>query len=121
MGLDISLLEIAKEKTNDLDWFLVEDCPELKERYKGFAKEKDFNLENELIDRKLVYYYTEISYQRKGVKRSYYNRYDADTFIQTQEEFNELIDYILDDFMDTFTKDFITKFREGENLIFLGY
>lgn len=121
MGLDISLIRIRKEKTTDTNWLAVEDCPELNANYAGYALEKEFKDEGEENYTGSVYYYEEIAYQRKGVIKSFYDRYAHDVFIQSQNEIEELRQYIIDEYLPTFERDFIEKFIEGENLIIMGY
>ncbi len=121
MGLDISLIRILKEPISELDWLAAEDCSELKRRYINFLTERIIHFENELEFKESGYYYEEISYQRKGVKKSFYDRYKPDVFIFTVEDLNELKKYILDDYMDRFETDFINKFKENETVILIGY
>jgi len=121
MGLDISLIRIKKEKTTDTEWLAVEDSPELQANYADFSVDKEFNYEGEKPYTTPVYYYEEIGYQRKGVKKSFYDRYEPDVFIQTKIELDELSNHILDEYLETFTKDFMKKFKEGDNLILIEY
>ncbi|MEM6800252.1 MAG: hypothetical protein AAF696_02550 [Bacteroidota bacterium] len=121
MGLDISLIKIRKEKTRNLSWFAVEDCPELAVNYADYALKKEVEYEGEEKYSLAVYYYEEISHQRKGVKDSFFDRYEADVFIQSKYEFEELRTYIMDEYRASFERDFVGKFREGENLILMEY
>ena len=121
MGLDISLIKIKKEITNNTNWLAVEDCPELKQKFADFAMEKDDNFDGCEKKSIPVYYYEEIAYQRKGVKKSFYDRYESDVFIQSKKDLDELKNYILDEYLSKFKKDFIEKFKEDENLIMIGY
>lgn len=121
MGLDISLISIEKQKTTETEWLAVEDCSELSANYVNYAIDREFDYEGEQAYTRPVYYYREIAYQRKGVKRAFYDRYEPDVFIQTRKELVELEAYILDDYLPTFKKDFVEKFKEGENLICMGY
>lgn len=121
MGLDISLIKIRNEKTTDTQWLAVEDCPELHDNYIDFSVDREFKYKGEPPYTAPVYYFDEISYQRKGVKKSFYDRYDPDVFIQTEKDLDELSQYILVEYRKRFTEEFIEKFKEGDNLILMGY
>ncbi|CAN0492616.1 unnamed protein product, partial [Scytosiphon promiscuus] len=69
----------------------------------------------------LVFYFKEISCQRKGVKRTFYKRYKPDEFIQIKDELEELLKHILPEFRQSFHNDFYKRFKEDVTFILMGY
>ena len=117
MGLDISLIRIVKEPVDELCWLHSEESPELLSDYKDFLTEQTY--EDGTIAR--GYWYEELSYQRKGVRKSFYDQYEPDEFLFTQSQLMRLNKYILPEKRRTFQFDFIQKFNEGDNFIMIGY
>lgn len=117
MGLDILLIKIVRKPTDELCWLNSDESPELLSSYKGFLSERTH--EDGTIEQ--GYWYEELAYQRKGVLKSFYDKYDTDEFIFTQPELLTLNQYIDPENRQTFQLDFMEKFNEGENFIMMGY
>ncbi|MBO6516749.1 MAG: hypothetical protein JJ975_09375 [Bacteroidia bacterium] len=121
MGLDISLIRIVKEETEPYHWFEAKSSPELKDAYADYIVDRTETYQNGETVTFPVYYYIEISHQRKGVKSSFYDRYLPDVTILTREGLFELASHIDHEHKARFRKLFINKFEEGKNLIMMGY
>ncbi|PWL29118.1 hypothetical protein [uncultured Roseivirga sp.] len=117
MGLDISLINIVRKPTDELCWLNSDESPELLSSYKDFFSERT----HEDGTKEQGYWYEELAYQRKGVLKSFYDKYDADEFIFTEPELLTLNQYIHPDNKLTFHVDFLDKFNEGSNFVMMGY
>ncbi|GAA5022101.1 hypothetical protein GCM10011506_01580 [Marivirga lumbricoides] len=117
MGLDISLIKIVKEPVDELCWLNSDESQGLLTSYKEFLSYRT----HEDGTKEQDYWYEELSYQRKGVLKSFYDKYNADEFIFTQPEVLILNQYIHPEYQQTFQIDFIGKFKEGVNFIMMGY
>lgn len=120
MGLDIDLIRIVKHRTGDLTFLPEDQNPELESQ---FGHLKNFRtVDYGEGDRTIRgYYYEEISYQRKGVKREFYKRYKPDEFLFTRKEVDELMTYIDKEHQNSFQADFIDKFVEGDTIVWTNY
>ncbi len=116
MGLDILLIKIIKESSVSTDWLPLVENPELRKAYSGFLSQREVDSETES-----GFYYEELSFQRKGVKKAFYLKYPPDAFLFTKNEVENLKKYILADRLRDFEKDFSEKFIEGETLVLIGY
>ena len=114
MGLDIYLIKIVKRVTDDLNWLSLEENPELENKFDDLIMHNSSNNEK-------GFYYEEISYQHKGVKRIFYKKYLPDEFIFSFEELNKLKKCILPDYLESFEMEFIKKFEEGKTIILMSY
>lgn len=121
MGLDISLIKIVKEPVNELNWLPAEENPELKEKYHDYLTDKVLKFENEPDLKSEGFYFEELSYQRKGVKSSFYETYKNDELLFAVNDLEELKKHILDDYLETFKIGFIDKFQEGNTIILMDY
>ena len=82
---------------------------------------KNFIVSRNENDENLGIYYKDISYQRKGVKREFYENYKPDDFIVLEEEVLELKKYILEEYLEDFDQKFLQKFKEKKNLVWISY
>lgn len=116
MGLDIFLIEpIENNETSELNWLEFEGEKKISKYFKNFIVSRNENDEN------LGIYYKDISYQRKGVKREFYENYKPDDFIVLEEEVLELKKYILEEYLEDFDQKFLQKFKEKKNLVWISY
>ena len=120
MGLDIDLIRIVKDRTDDLTFLPEEDNPDLANR---FGHLKNSRAAHYGVGRNLVhgYYYEELSYQRNGVKRKFFQRYKTDQFLFTERELDELITYVDKEHLNSFKTEFVSRFVEGETIVWIGY
>lgn len=120
MGLDIYLIKIVKHSTDDLTFLPERENPELQNQF-GHLKNSRAVDHVEGIETITGYYYEEISYQRKGVKREFYKRYRPDEFLFAKLELDELMTYVDKEHKASFKADFVDKFVEGDTIIWIGY
>lgn len=119
MGLDISLVKIERTPHRD-NWLLVGDFPELQPLFSRYAVKHYFEYPDQSYHED-VYYYSEISYQRKGVTELFYKKIENDKCIVDKIELESMLQYIDTTHMDTFKNDFINKFVEGETFVIVGW
>jgi len=120
MGLDISLVKIEKKETDEVSWLLVEENPELEEKFSSYKLKRHFECPNE-SDYEDVYYYTEISYQRKGVVAAFYTTVQNDLCIVEKEEAEKLLPLMELERKEDFKTAFIDKFVTGETVILISW
>ena len=121
MGLDIYLIKIVKRPGSKLDWLSAEENPELKENFADFLSIRQIESEDGIVIEEKGYYYNEISYQRKGVKPSFYKKFQADDFVFTMDKLTEFEKCIEKDYYKVFKSEFIDRFIENENFIMISY
>lgn len=121
MGLDILLIKITKEQISEHNYLIAEDSPELIQEYSEFINQHNFKFRDEPQYTKGVFYYDELGYQRKGMKSEFYDKYKPDEFIRTQSELNELRKYVLEESLNNFDNEIYKRFKEGKNLVMMGY
>lgn len=120
MGLDICLARIEDNVKNQHNWLLASDCPELEEKFCRFKKRRMFESGKE-DDCAYIYFYSEISYQSKGVKNEFYEIVRDDKCIVTKEEVERLLPFIDDHNREEFEHNFVDKFIEGETIVFIAW
>ncbi len=116
MGLDISLIRITNEQVEENCWLAVDDSPELESKY-GKLKRKKVASYGEFY----VWFYEEIGYKRKGMIPEFYERYEADEFIFTKKEIDELSKFVVPDRRPIFKEQIESRFIEGETILMIGY
>ena len=90
MGLDIYLIRFVKQPVSELNWLPAAENPEHLARYSEYLTERVVQCENEPEYTENGYYYSDLGYQRKGVKKSFYDRYKPDEFSFSEAELADL-------------------------------
>src|SRR6187402_180493 len=108
MGLDIDLIRIVKDRTDDLTFLAEDENPELENQFGHLKNSRtvDYGQGVETIN---GYYYEELGYQRKGVKREFFKRYQTDEFLFTKMELDELMTYVDKEHVNSFTTEFVDR------------
>lgn len=117
MGLDISLIKIVKEPVDEACFLSTEDSPELVSKYENMISVQSFDDGTEYLG----FWYQELSYQRKGVLKSFYDKYKPDEFLFHKNDLQILMELILPELRESFRKEFIDKFEEDRNFIMMSY
>jgi hypothetical protein len=120
MGLDIYLIKVVGHGTDDTNFLPADENPELETQF-GHLKSTitvDYGQGPETV---MGYRYEELGYQRKGVTRHFYNRYQPDEFIFSKKGLDELATFVEKEYRQTFENDFVDKFIEGDTIVLLGY
>jgi hypothetical protein len=120
MGLDIDLIRIVKRPTGDLTFLPEDENPELEEQFGHLKNSRSVDY-GQGIEISSGYYFEELAYQRKGVIREFYSRYNPDEFLFTRKELDELITYVDEAHQKSFKTDFVGKFVEGDTIVWMGY
>lgn len=121
MGLDIYLFKTVGLPNSKTDWFSDDEYPELKIYYSNLITTRNVELEDGTIIIERGFCFEKISYQRKGVKPIFFKNFDTDDFIFTYSRLLELNNCIKKEYKNSFKENFIEKFKEKENFIFVGY
>lgn len=119
MGLDITLVKLETKETSE--WLFYDEWPELPVGFKVFAMNRVIEAGTKHETNRLVCYFSEVSYQRKGVSSSFYKRYGPDVLLTTLSEIVELEKHIHKDYKSSFKSDFTDKFEQGIHLVWLSY
>ncbi len=117
MGLDISLIRIVNEPVDEFCWLSTDDNPELLPEYQSFQCERQY--EDGITES--GFWYEELSYQRKGMDKSFYKVYEPDEFIFSKEDLLKMSRHVLPEYKHSFKLDFMDKLEEGANFIMTGY
>lgn len=120
MGLDITLAKIESSEIKDNCWLLVSECPELKEMFSSFAVQKHFQYTDESYIEE-VYYYSEISYQRKGVTRDFYKNLENDKCLVTREELEQVWAFVAIEMKESLQVNFMDKFVPGQTFVIISW
>ena len=120
MGLDIDLIRIVKDRTDDLTFLPEGGNPELENQF-GHLKNSRTVDYGQGIETIHGYYYKELGYHRKGVKREFFKRYKPDEFLFTKKELDELMTYVDKEHLNSFKTEFVDRFVEGDTIVWMGY
>lgn len=118
MGLDISLVKIENKETNDINWLLASECPELEEKFSRYKQMKLFPGEDYYDE---VYYFRDISYQRKGVTKEFYKKVENDKCIVDKKELQGILAFIDETNKGDFKANFIDKFIDGQTFVIVSW
>jgi hypothetical protein len=116
MALDIILIKVEKAKT---DSWLFEDEPSEAFVKKFSTFKQTYQSDNE--ENGGVYYYSEISRQRRGVTMDFYEKIENDSYIVDKSEVVEIINFVLDELKDDYKNNFIDKFIEGQTCLNISW
>jgi hypothetical protein len=120
MGLDIYLIRIVRDRTGDLTFLPESENPELENQF-GHLKNSRTVDYGQGMETTTGYYYEEVGYQRRGVKRNFYKRYRPNEFLSTKTELAELMTYVDKEHKTSFKADLVDKFIEGDTIVWMGY
>ena len=113
VGLDIILAKI--ENTPQLHWIDI-DFDISATPFNSFKK--CISYDNAIIE---VLYYTEISYQRKGIVSEFYSHFSTDMFITNEDDVKRIKEFVLSDLQDSYEENFIQKFVFGSTFVLISY
>lgn len=120
MGLDISLVKIEDNETPDCEWLLAKENPELEEKFSSYKRRRHFQYPGEEYYDD-VYYYRNISYQRKGVNKGFYEKIENDKCIVEKEELQKISHFVDQTLKEDFKANFIEKFIEGLTFVIVNW
>jgi hypothetical protein len=120
MGLDIYLIKVVGHRVDDANFLPADENPELETQF-GHLKSSHTADYGQGLETVIGYRYEELRYQRKGVTRDFYNRYQPDEFIFSKKGLDELATFVENEFRKTFENDFVDKFIEGDTIVMLSY
>ncbi len=93
MGLDISLVRITDQEVDELSYLLLKEEPELLPLFSQFVRKKRFVYQLEEFEEE-VFFYEEISYQRKGMQREFYKAFKNDQSLVDRHEVERMWQYV---------------------------
>ncbi len=120
MGLDIILVKIIEEEVREHNHLEVADSPELLPLFSKYIRSKHFKFGDEEYDEN-VFFYEEISYQRKGVQREFYDAFQNEKCLTEIAEVERLFDFVEKENQTQFKVDFIDKFVNGETVVIVSW
>ena len=120
MGLDISLVRITTHEVDENSFLIAEESPELFPLFQSYIRKKHFVFSDEEFDAE-VYFYTELTYQRKGVIPAFYTDFTNDVCLTTQTQVAHMLTYIDMKHKADFDTFFVKQFTEGQTVIITGW
>lgn len=120
MGLDLFLVKIEDKEIKDTGWLIASENPELEGKFSTFKRKKHFqDTDHEYNDE--VYYYSEISYQRKGVTKEFFEKVQNDKCLVNKKDVEILIGFIDKNLRNSFKRDFLDKFVDGQTFLIVSW
>jgi hypothetical protein len=120
MGLDISLIRIIDREVDEYSWLIVEDSPELLPLFSHLVRVKHFKFPDEEYDEE-VFFFEEISYQRKAMKRAFYDEFENDKCLTDKTEVEKMWHYVIEEQKESFKEHFVDKFNDGETAVTISW
>lgn len=114
MGLDIYLIRITDREVGEYNWIAAEDSPELLPLFSHLIRV------NEQYDEE-GFFFEDISYQRKGVERAFYDEFENDKCLTDKTEVEKMWQYVIDEQKEYFKENFVDKFKNGENAVTISW
>ncbi|MDO1446339.1 hypothetical protein Q0590_08760 [Rhodocytophaga aerolata] len=129
MGLDLSHVvpTLKTSETEILDYFTLEELsiyPEYLQQYKHLLMEKEYDD----FGKHQVIYLKEIGYQRKGMKRKFYEDFQNDKLYLDLSSVKKAYQYLegdhitpLKELQRSFQQNFIDNFIEGKSIFWANW
>ncbi|MDX2072691.1 MAG: hypothetical protein SFV55_29925 [Haliscomenobacter sp.] len=120
MGLDLFLVKIEDKEIKETDWLIASENPELEGKFSAFKRTRHFqHSDHEYYDE--VYFYSEISYQRKGVTKEFFKKVQNDKCLVNKKDVENLIGLMDKNSRDGFKRDFLDKFVDEQTFLIISW